>query len=245
MVHPYMRQSHHREKGTNTAEEISTKIEEMLDRLHAIVIGPGLGRDSLMQDTAKLIIEAAKKKGMPFVVDADGLFLVQNHPSVVKDYTHAILTPNKAEFERLCKTMNIEPSDGDETEICSKLAKAFGGVTIIQKGPKDYISNGKHTMVCDLKGGLKRSGGQGDTLTGCLVTFLAWKNAYQDRLWKHDNSLSDSELIALSAFGASAMTRNCSRLAYEKNGRALQAFDLSLEVGQAFKNLFESEDPKL
>lgn len=70
-----MRQSHHREKGTNTAEEISTKIEGMLDRLHAIVIGPGLGRDSLMQDTAKLIIEAAKKKGMPFVVDAVSLFV--------------------------------------------------------------------------------------------------------------------------------------------------------------------------
>lgn len=53
-----------------TAEEISSKIVNMLDRLHAIVIGPGLGRDSLMLQTASKIIEEAKKKGMPFVVDA-------------------------------------------------------------------------------------------------------------------------------------------------------------------------------
>lgn len=83
----------------------------------------------------------------------------------------------------MCKPMGIEQSDGEGGEACSRLAKAFGGVTIIQKGPKDYISNGKRTIVCDIKGGLKRSGGQGDTLTGCLATFLAWKKAYQDRLW--------------------------------------------------------------
>lgn len=70
MVHPYMRQSHHREKGMETAEEISIKIINMLDRLHAIVIGPGLGRDPLMLETAARVIEEAKKKAMPFVVDA-------------------------------------------------------------------------------------------------------------------------------------------------------------------------------
>ena len=61
----------------------------------------------------------------------------------------------------------------------------------------------------------------------------------------HDNSLSDSELISLSAFGAAAVTRYCSRVAYEKKGRALQASDLSVEVGNAFKHLFETENPKL
>lgn len=53
-----------------TAEEISSKIVNMLDRLHAIVIGPGLGRDPLMLQTASKVIEEAKKKRMAFVVDA-------------------------------------------------------------------------------------------------------------------------------------------------------------------------------
>ncbi|KAL7269849.1 hypothetical protein RUND412_007463 [Rhizina undulata] len=122
--------------------------------------------------------------------------------------------------------MSIDPQQGDQTDVCRRLARAFGGVTIIQKGHKDYISDGKHTVVCDITGGLKRSGGQGDTLTGTLVTFLA-----------HDNSLSDSDLNVLSAYGAAAVTKMCSRLAFEKKGRAMQASDLSVEV--------ETEDPKL
>lgn len=53
-----------------TVDEVSSKIVDMLGRLHAIVIGPGLGRDPLMLQTAARVIEEAKKKGMPIVVDA-------------------------------------------------------------------------------------------------------------------------------------------------------------------------------
>ena len=97
-----------------------------------------------------------------------------------------MLTPNVVEFGRLLKSKGIEPGtvSGDRTQLCAILAKAFGGVTIIQKGMKDYISNGEHTLVSDGEGGLKRSGGQGDTLTGSLATFLAWRKAYLDRIWE-------------------------------------------------------------
>ena len=56
-------------------------------------------------------------------------------------------------------------------------------------------------------GGLKRSGGQGDTLTGSLGTFLAWRKAYLDRIWDHDGELDSVELLALAAFGGSSVTR--------------------------------------
>ena len=68
--------------------------------------------------------------------------------------------------------------------MCARLARAFGGVTVVQKGKRDYISNGERTMVSDIEGGYKRSGGQGDTLTGSLATFLAWRKAYLDRIWE-------------------------------------------------------------
>lgn len=65
------------------------------------------------------------------------------------------------------------------------------------------------------------------------------------RYGSHDGSLADEDLTALSAFGAAAVTRTCSRLAFEKRGRALQAWDLSVEVPDAFKYLFEGEVPRL
>jgi ATP-dependent NAD(P)H-hydrate dehydratase len=206
------------------------------------------------------VIEAARKQNMPFVLDADGLNLAQARPDLVHGYRECILTPNVVEFGRLCKSQGIDSKKFKDGKGAEELSKALGGVTIIQKGGEDYISNGDKTFVCDVQGGLKRSGGQGDTLTGSLATFLAWRKAYLDKIWEHDGDLDSVELLALAAFGGSALTRvsspliawstllmrqECSRLAFEKAGRSLQASDLTEEVHVAFKNLFEESTPKL
>lgn len=236
MVHPYMRQSKNL-ASSESAEGVFDEVCGMLSRLHVIVVGPGLGRDELMQATAARVLREARRQNIPFVLDADGLMIAQNEPDIVDGYKECILTPNVVEFGRLAKSKGIDVEGADPTTLCERLAKAFGGVTIIQKGPKDYISNGEHTLVSDGEGGLKRSGGQGDTLTGSLATLLAYRKAYLDRLWDHDNDLSPSELLALAAYGGSAVTRECSRLAFKEKGRALQAGDLTERVHEAFLNV--------
>ena len=135
-----------------------------------------------MQDTCAKVIEAARKENMPLVLDADGLNLAQTRPELVQGYKECILTPNVVEFARLCKSKGIHVGAPDNGEGVEKLSRAFGGVTIIQKGAKDYISNGDRTFVSDVEGGLKRSGGQGDTLTGSVATFLGWRKAYLDKI---------------------------------------------------------------
>lgn len=201
-----MRQTTHA-SSTESSDAIAKSVIDMLPRLHVLVIGPGLGRDQLMQETCAKVIEAAKRENMPFVLDADGLSLAQTRPELVQGYKECILTPNVVEFGRLCKSKNIDTSGLSDGKAAEKLSKAFGGVTIIQKGAKDYISNGDRTLVSDIEGGLKRSGGQGDTLTGSLGTFLCWRKAYLDKLWDHDGDLDSAELLALAAFGGSAITR--------------------------------------
>ncbi|KAK5710842.1 hypothetical protein LTR15_012819 [Elasticomyces elasticus] len=236
MVHPYMRQQKNL-KADETIESVSDTVVAMLDRLNVVVIGPGLGRDPAMQETCARVITEAKKKGIAFVLDADGLYLAQTQPDLVKGYKHCILTPNVVEFGRLAKAQGIDVESEDPTKVCEKLANAFGGVTIIQKGKVDYISNGKHTLISSGEGGLKRSGGQGDTLTGSLATLLAYRKAYLDRIWDHDNDMSADELLALCAFGGSAITRECSRLAFKEKGRSLQASDLTEHVHTAFVDI--------
>lgn len=236
MVHPYMRQSKNL-ASNESVEAVHDEVTGMLSRLHVIVVGPGLGRDELMQSTAAQVLREARRQNIPFVLDADGLMIAQEQPEIVDGYKECILTPNVVEFGRLAKSKGIEIEGGDPTTLCERLAKAFGGVTIIQKGSKDYISNGEHTLVSDGEGGYKRSGGQGDTLTGSLATLLAYRKAYLDRLWDHDNSLSPSELLALAAYGGSAITRECSRLAFKEKGRSLQAGDLTEHVHEAFVNV--------
>lgn len=236
MVHPYMRQE--KNLGQNESiESVSEQVIAMLDRLHVVVIGPGLGRDPAMQETCARVIQEARKRNVSFVLDADGLYLAQTRPDLVKGYKECILTPNVVEFGRLAKSQNISVDGEDPEKLCAKLATALGGVTIIQKGPRDFISNGTETIISDGEGGLKRSGGQGDTLTGSLATLLAYRKAYLERIWDHENDMKPDELLALCAYGGSAITRECSRLAFKEKGRSLQAADLTAHVHTAFLDL--------
>jgi ATP-dependent NAD(P)H-hydrate dehydratase len=170
-----------------SADKIAQEIEPLLTRLHAIVLGPGLGRDSLMQDTAAKIISLVRKLKLPLVVDADGPFLIQNQPDIVHGYASAVLTPNIMEFDRLCRAVGLDPEQvtGGRENACAELARKLGGVTIVQKGRRDVISNGSETLIVDIEGGLRRVGGQGDVLSGCLGTLLAWKKLYSEGVWEY------------------------------------------------------------
>lgn len=222
MVHPLMRQSPTTSQASSTPaadkdpEQVSSRIIDMLPRLHVLVIGPGLGRDPLMQETCARVLAAARERKMPVVLDADALAIVTKTPELIMGWREVVLTPNVVEFERLWKGVlpdgGRQQGEGDkdaksETAQVEALSKALGGVTIIQKGGKDLISNGETTLVVDLKGGLKRSGGQGDTLTGSIATFLAWRKAYLDGLWDHGGHLQEAETLSLAAFGGAAITR--------------------------------------
>jgi ATP-dependent NAD(P)H-hydrate dehydratase len=82
-----------------------------------------------------------------------------------------------------------------------EVSRAFGGVTILQKGAEDIIATNtgsasqedaekskvdpqeestEEQVVVDVPGGLKRCGGQGDILTGTVATALAWGKCFED-----------------------------------------------------------------
>ncbi|KAL4880808.1 Ribokinase-like protein [Aspergillus karnatakaensis] len=273
MVHPILPSSNSVEDPNSIdARSLAAPILDMLGRLHALVIGPGLGRDGVTLKVVVEVMKEARSRSIPFVLDADGLLLVSENPDLVKGYKECILTPNVNEFSRLAKALGIEVpslaeiSSGDnakdktskEAEACEKLSTALGGVTVVQKGPHDVISNGVTSIVQGAEGGLKRSGGQGDTLTGSLGTLLAWRAAYHDELWnsgeeanskeaqskedvqaelESEKRMSPATTLLLAAWAGSAITRECSRRAFKAKGRSMQASDLTDEVQESFLTL--------
>jgi NAD(P)H-hydrate repair Nnr-like enzyme with NAD(P)H-hydrate dehydratase domain len=58
-----------------------------------------------MIQNAKIAVQLAREQNMFLVIDADGLFMVQNDPNIIKGYPKAVLTPNVVEFGRLCQAM--------------------------------------------------------------------------------------------------------------------------------------------
>lgn len=83
---------------------IDTAIHAIIDRCHMIVIGPGLGRDPKTLECVAGVMRYCRRQGKPMVLDADGLHLVSTPEgvSLVGGYKQAVLTPNRAEFGRLC-----------------------------------------------------------------------------------------------------------------------------------------------
>ena len=57
---------------------------------------------------APQVFRRMRDKGLPMVVDADGLYIVTKHLELVKGYDKAILTPNKNEYARLASQLGID-----------------------------------------------------------------------------------------------------------------------------------------
>ncbi|KAL9008535.1 MAG: hypothetical protein Q9173_006347 [Seirophora scorigena] len=244
MVHPLMRET----PSSVPPTKLASPVIAMLTHLHSLVIGPGLGRDEVMQATVAEVIAAAREKKLPLVLDADALWLVQQRPELVQGYKECVLTPNVVEFGRLAQSVGLDTHGDTGKEGCKALANALGGVMVVRKGAVDWISDGSDERTCvgDGQGGRKRSGGQGDTLTGSIGTLLAWRGIYLEGAWDTEGNMAREETLMLAAWGGSAITRECSRLAFAKRGRSLQASDLTEEVPVAFETLIgEKEESKL
>lgn len=68
IVHPIMRLSSCKLEGV--IDDIVANISRLLEHLHVLVVGPGLGRDPLMLETATAVILKARSRNMPIVIDA-------------------------------------------------------------------------------------------------------------------------------------------------------------------------------
>ncbi|XP_016984473.2 ATP-dependent (S)-NAD(P)H-hydrate dehydratase [Drosophila rhopaloa] len=207
------------------SEDAVEKITPWLDRLHVIVIGPGLGREPSILKTASNILKLCLSVQKPVVIDADGLFLLNDNFELICGQRNVILTPNVMEFRRLF---------GDDSNAArQKMALLGDGVVVLEKGANDKIHiphcNEVHTMP--LGGSGRRCGGQGDLLSGSLATFFYW-------------SLQSNEPNpAYIAAGASSyFVKRLNSAAFQKFGRSLLASDMVNEIASIFNKEFENSD---
>ena len=194
-------------KAGKRSEVISSIVQEagkeVLDRCQAVIVGPGLGKDELVQDTVAALLRHCRSASLPIVLDGDGINIAVAHPDIVRGYSRTVLTPNAAEFRRLWQAVlpDEQPppmslpvdekllafmSDNREmeggflslsdplAEHTARLASALQHCTVVRKGPVDVISDGRIALYCCRQGALRRCGGQGDVLTGAIGTVLAW-----------------------------------------------------------------------
>lgn len=232
--------------------EFASEMDCLLSRIHALVIGPGLGREEQSQLRAKQLIIQAKARQLPLVLDADSLLLVMEDSSIIKSYPKALLTPNRIELQRLLnsiyapKIFDLRNSPTSDIRELVKQCSIDLGVTILAKGMVDIISQGcsnnkthYQLMTDEFSGSNRRCGGQGDITAGLAGTYLHWiEQSNQDK-----NNPTIGHSTSWAAYLAAITTRCCNELAYKefRNGMLASnmidkiqlALDLLLNSGKA------------
>jgi ATP-dependent NAD(P)H-hydrate dehydratase len=235
-------------------------MDKWLPRLHALVIGPGLGRDKTVLAHVEQLIGILRKqdKPIPLVIDADGLFLITEKPDLIRNYENCILTPNGAEFERLFEKVTGMKADEQKQEknkkgLAQKLAEALQ-VNILMKGHLDIISSptNQEPVQCGIDGSPRRCGGQGDLLSGALVTCYYWAIKGRDKIEqaptspdqspaKNDRPFQFSSVnpAQVAGYAASSLIRTSCQSSFNKHGRSMISADVIKEIGPTFNKLFE------
>lgn len=145
--------------------EETHELEELLQRVNVITIGPGLGQNNW---GSSLFHKAIESK-LPMVVDADALNLLSKNPQYRDNW---VLTPHPGEAARLlgCSSKEIQ---ADRFAAVYELQKRYGGVVIL-KGAGTLICNGQSPLRLSTWGNPGMgSGGMGDVLAGVVGGLIA------------------------------------------------------------------------
>lgn len=203
-----------------------SQVTSKLERLHCLVIGPGLGRCPFVCEATAEIIRYAQKQKLAMVLDADALWMLAQpeYRNLFEGYDGApvVLTPNVVEYKRLKESLSEEQ---------------LQSVTIVKKGLNDdIVENGNIKMECQEVGGKKRSGGIGDVLAGTLGTMVAW-----NRILKKETAMED---LSLACWTACCFVRHATMLAFNAKKRSMTAPDVLDQLGPAINLMTGEEEVK-
>lgn len=133
------------------------------ERIGAVVVGPGLGRDR----RAKTRLDIALHCGRPLVLDADALVLIAGRRPPLALPHVPILTPHAGEFARLWSG-----GEGSKIEEARAAATAWGAV-IVFKGPDTVVAAPDGRAAIAAVPSTLATAGTGDVLTGAIAAMRA------------------------------------------------------------------------
>ena len=152
-------------------------------RIDAVLIGPGLGRDSTARDRLAAVLETGKY----VVIDADALHLLDWDAIEGVSGPRLLLTPHEGELAALCEAFDI--TSNDKAERVRSLSDAIGA-SILAKGPDTLLATpgGGLTFFPPASSWLSVAG-TGDVLAGIAASRLAHHcdspRAAEEAVWIH------------------------------------------------------------
>ncbi|MHA1236221.1 MAG: NAD(P)H-hydrate dehydratase [Candidatus Hodarchaeales archaeon] len=142
---------------------------DLFNHHDAVLIGPGLGRNSEIKEAVEEVQVITEKNKIPLVIDADALHLI--NPSLLS--SNVILTPHAGEFSVLTG-VSLPSSNQSFTarvDFVKSVTKKISGIWLV-KGNWDIVSEGTKTKINKTGTPKMTRGGTGDILAGLTTSFL-------------------------------------------------------------------------
>jgi len=141
-------------------------LQPMLEKVSVVALGPGLGQAAWGHALWTTALDA----GLPTVLDADGLNLLQAEPRSLPG--KIVLTPHPGEAGRLLGVPAAQ-IQADRFAAGRELAKRYRAVVVLKGNGSLIVSPDGEVSVCPWGNPGMASGGMGDTLTGIIAGLIA------------------------------------------------------------------------
>lgn len=150
----------------NSDGDIPSKIADLLMKIDAVVIGPGLSND---KTTTLFVEKILKNTSKPVVLDASALQL-----NLLKQGRNIIITPHTGEMAKIFEKKSFEIEE-QRILYAKRASEDFNAVTVL-KGALSIISSQSGDIYFNTSGNrAMASGGMGDVLSGIIGAFAAKK----------------------------------------------------------------------
>jgi hydroxyethylthiazole kinase-like uncharacterized protein yjeF len=157
--------------GIGLGKGVPKDLLAAADAADALIVGPGLGKSTDARARLKRLIQLNK----PMVIDADGLNMLAMEKRWPRTFhAHAVLTPHPGEMKRLAKLFGRSevPSDEPGRIDIATLAASIFGQTIVLKGHRTVVTDGKRVYVNRTGDSTLSKAGTGDVLSGIIGSLL-------------------------------------------------------------------------
>lgn len=137
------------------------------DRIAAILVGPGLGRDSVSRERLSIALH----RDIPLVLDADALILL-DPGHLAECQAPRVATPHEGELAALERAFGLDAQES-KTQRAAALARA-SGMVIVAKGPDTVVAAPDGQIACaGPSTSWLSTAGTGDVLAGAIASRLA------------------------------------------------------------------------
>ena len=141
------------------------EIDEVLPRMRALALGPGLGRGA---EERALVWRLLEETSLPVVVDADGLHELEPFDRDAP----TVLTPHEGELARLLGEESKWVA-AHRLEALRRGVERFGCVVLLKGADTLVGAPGAGVLVRSANAPGLATAGTGDVLTGIVAAFLA------------------------------------------------------------------------